>query len=186
MSRLSAAMACVAVCLAWGLPAWSAPAAPQTQAARTPARIAASRPLPNPSAAEARFAALANEERARLGLRPLAWDATLQEAARRHSEEMARLDYFDHRSPVRGHETPADRWELVATRVPDEYAIAENLFFGSVADAAWGHRSLMESEGHRRNIVNPAYTAIGVGVHIDRTGQMWATQMFTTEAAIPE
>ena len=196
MSGFPAAMALIAVCIGMAAPtpAFAAPAAktpgPTNASAPAPTRIASAptvRSVPALSGAtevESRFVGMINQERTRRGLRPLAWDPTLCDAARLHSEEMARLDYFDHRSPVSGRETPADRWERAVSQVPDEYMIAENLFFGSVADVAWGHRSLMESDGHRRNILNPEYASIGVGVHVDRNGQMWVTQMFTTGIGI--
>lgn len=127
---------------------------------------------------EARFTALVNRERARRRLKPLAWDSSLCLAGRRHSEEMARLGYFDHISPTPGFTTPADRWERVAEQLPDSYTIGENLFYGSVRDVAWGHASLMESRHHRENLLNPAYSWVGVGVHLDRAGGLWVTQMF--------
>ena len=133
-----------------------------------------------PSTGEARFLALTNSERALRGARPLRWDETLCRAGRQHSQEMATLAYFDHRSPVRGLESPADRWEAANPKAPAEYSIAENIFYGSVADVTWSHRSLMNSPDHRANILNPRYTHMGVGVYVSASGEMWVTEMFVS------
>jgi uncharacterized protein YkwD len=131
-----------------------------------------------PSSAEERLATMANQERVRRGLAPLVWDDTLCQAGRGHSDEMAALNYFDHDSPTRGMATPADRWERVVASPPLEYTIGENLFYGSVTDVAWAHQSLMDSPGHRANILNPRFTRVGVGVYTAPDGQMWVTEMF--------
>ncbi|HEY3268286.1 MAG TPA: CAP domain-containing protein [Armatimonadota bacterium] len=133
---------------------------------------------PGASAPEARFLNLVNAERMRRGLPTVAWDPTLCSAARQHSEEMARLGYFDHSSPVAGLESPADRWEQCVADPPPSYTIAENLFYGSVPDVSWGHRSLMHSEAHRENILNPEFTRAGIGVYVAGDGEMWVTEMF--------
>jgi uncharacterized protein YkwD len=91
---------------------------------------------------------------------------------------MAALSYFDHHSPVRGLTSPADRWEAVNPNVPEEYTIGENIFYGSVADVTWGHRSLMNSPEHRDNLLNPRYTRMGVGIYVSASGEMWVTEMF--------
>lgn len=131
-----------------------------------------------PTAAEARFLILANAERVTHGAHPLAFDESLCEAARQHSQEMASLSYFDHLSPVHGLESPADRWERFNASTPTSYTIGENLFYGSEADVTWGHRSLMASPEHRANILNPAFSKAGVGVYVSRSGEMWVTEMF--------
>lgn len=133
-----------------------------------------------PTSAEARLLALVNSERATRGERPLTWDTTLCVAGRQHSREMADLGYFDHKSPVRGLETPADRWESSNPAAPVDYTIGENLFYGSVSDVAWSHRSLMASPDHRANILNGDFRRMGVGVYISPRGEMWVTEMFVS------
>jgi uncharacterized protein YkwD len=146
----------------------------------TSARTAELSIAPAPTAFEARFVTLTNSERAMRGVNPLVWDPTLCHAGRQHSQEMAELSYFDHQSPIRGLETPADRWERYNSTVPNEYTIGENLFYGSVTDVNWGHRSLMASAEHRANIVNPTFARMGVGVFVSSDGQMWVTEMFVS------
>lgn len=127
---------------------------------------------PDPQA-EAQMLALVNEERAALGLRPLALDPRLIPVARSHSEEMFRLRYFGHVSPVTG--SPFDR--LDKARIPYSRA-GENLAYAhSVAVA---HRGLMQSQGHRENILRPEFTRIGIGViSAGAYGRMF-TQLFLT------
>ena len=107
--------------------------------------------------AERQLVALANEERASRGLGPLELDPRLVPVARAHSTEMFRLRYFSHLSPDRG--SPFGR--LAAAGIGYSRA-GENLAYArSVATA---HRGLMESAGHRENILRPEFTRIGVGV----------------------
>ncbi len=127
---------------------------------------------PDPQA-EAQMLQLVNEERAAIGLRPLALDPRLVPVGRAHSEEMFRLGYFGHTSPVTG--SPFDRIDAAGI----EYSRAgENLAYAhSVAVA---HRGLMESPGHRENILRPEFTRIGIGViSAGPYGRMF-TQLFLT------
>jgi uncharacterized protein YkwD len=173
MSRLLA-VPLAAACALLGHAATAAPPLVSPPAITAPAIALADAP----SAMESRLMDLTNAERAERGLKPLTWDGTLCEAGRGHSLEMAALNYFDHSSPTRGLETPADRWERVASELPAKYTIGENLFYGSETDVAWAHRSLMKSAGHRENILSPRYTRIGIGIHTAPDGQMWVTEMF--------
>ena len=117
-------------------------------------------------AAEAELVRLVNAERTAAGLGPLALDPELAAVGRAHSEEMFRLGYFAHVSPVTG--DPSDRLNAAEVR----YLVSgENLAYApSVAVA---HRGLMNSPGHRANILNPAFTRIGIGVvRSERRGLM--------------
>ena len=122
---------------------------------------------------EAQMLALVNEERAAVGLRPLTLDPRLVPIGRAHSEEMFRLRYFGHVSPVTG--TPFDRIDAAGIA----YSRAgENLAYAhSVAVA---HRGLMQSPGHRANILRPEFTRLGIGViSAGPYGRMF-TQVFLT------
>ncbi len=111
---------------------------------------------PDP-AAERQLVALANEERAAHGIAPLELDPRLVPVARAHASEMFRLRYFSHASPLTG--SPFER--LAAAGIGYTRA-GENLAYArSVATA---HRGLMESPGHRENILRPEFRRIGVGV----------------------
>jgi uncharacterized protein YkwD len=127
---------------------------------------------PDPQA-ETQMLALVNEERVSAGLAPLALDARLVPVARQHSEEMFRLRYFGHQSPVSG--SPFDRLDAAGIR----YARAgENLAYAQ--SVAVAHRGLMQSEGHRENILRPEFTRIGIGVITAGTYGKMFTQVFLT------
>ena len=123
--------------------------------------------------AERQMFDLLNEERTSAGLRALIWDDRLLGVARQHSEEMFRLKYFAHLSPVSG--TPFDRIKkagITYSRAGENLAYAQSV---SVA-----HRGLMQSPGHRENILRPEFTHIAIGViSAGPYGRMF-TQVFVT------
>lgn len=111
---------------------------------------------PDPDA-ERQLFELVNEERLARGLRALELDPRLVPVARAHATEMFQLRYFGHVSPVTG--TPFDR----LNRAGIAYARAgENLAYAQSVTIA--HRGLMDSEGHRENILRPEFTRLGIGV----------------------
>ena len=125
---------------------------------------------PDPQA-EAQMVALVNAERAAVGLGALTLDPRLVPVARQHSEEMFKLRYFGHQSPVNG--SPFDRLDAAGIR----YSRAgENLAYAQ--SVAVAHRGLMESEGHRANILRPEFTRIGIGVITAGPYGKMFTQMF--------
>ena len=123
--------------------------------------------------AEAEMLRLLNAERTSRGLAALELDPRLVPVARQHSEEMFRLKYFGHQSPVSG--SPFDR--LAAAKITYSRA-GENLAYAQ--SVAVAHRGLMDSEGHRENILRPEFTRIGIGVvSAGSYGRMF-TQLFLT------
>ena len=127
---------------------------------------------PDPDAERQMFE-LVNDERANVGLPALQWDERLVPVARAHSEEMFKLKYFSHTSPVAG--SPFDRLKaagITYTRAGENLAYAQSVTIA--------HRGLMESQGHRENILRPEFTRIGIGViSAGPYGRMF-TQMFVT------
>ena len=100
---------------------------------------------------------LVNRARLEAGRDPLAWSPSLAKVARAHAGEMYRRGYFSHRSPVTG--SPLDRVldaGIVIGRV------GENLALAATPIAA--HQGLMESNGHRRNLLATSWTTVGIGV----------------------
>jgi uncharacterized protein YkwD/uncharacterized membrane protein required for colicin V production len=123
--------------------------------------------------AELQMFDLVNEERTAAGLKALTWDDRLVPVARPHSEEMFRLKYFAHQSPVSG--SPFDR--LKAAGIAYSRA-GENLAYAQSVSVA--HRGLMQSQGHRENILRPEFTRIAIGViSAGPYGRMF-TQLFLT------
>jgi|LSQX01.1.fsa_nt_gb uncharacterized YkwD family protein len=114
---------------------------------------------------------LVNRERVQRGLKPLEVDMRLVELARLKSHDMIDLGYFSHTSPTYG--SPFDMMKQAGV----EYRTAgENLAGASTVERA--HSALMQSDGHRRNILNPAFTHIGVGIVEGGPYGMMFTQMF--------
>lgn len=127
---------------------------------------------------EERFVELVNSERSSRGLGTLQLDAVLVEVSRKHSREMAEKSYFSHISPTPGQRTALDRYLSAARRQPKWALIGENLCYCSIVDVNRSHTRLMESNGHRDNILNRRFQRIGVGVYKDEKGRFWVTEMF--------
>lgn len=114
---------------------------------------------------------LLNQARVEAGEEPLAWSDALAAVAEGHAREMYTMGYFSHHSPVTG--GPADRVE--AAGIP--YRVTgENLALATSAEAA--HEGLMESPGHRENILLPDYRRVGVAAVEGPLGLM-VVQVFT-------
>lgn len=100
---------------------------------------------------------LINQERGSRGLAALSPQGQLATAARNHSADMACNGFFSH--------TGSDGslpWDRVAALGYGYSAIAENIFAGS-SNAQTAFDAWMNSTGHRDNMLNPAYTEIGIG-----------------------
>lgn len=106
---------------------------------------------------EARMLELVNRERARAGLGALRPDAQIREVARAYSVEMFRLGFFAHVDPSGA--SPFDRMRRGGVRFA---AAGENLALAPTVDVA--HDGLMNSPGHRANILNGRFGRIGIGV----------------------
>ena len=131
-----------------------------------------------------------NTERTTRGLQALSLDPVLGAAARAHSREMCDLNYFAHRSPTPGGETPIDRYlgelHTDGEKRPAAALVGENIFYASVTNDVYGagyaHRSLMASPPHRENILEPRFTKVGVGLYRDSEGRFWVTEMFLRDS----
>lgn len=109
--------------------------------------------------------AILNEERSQRGLNPLEIHSDLMELAYLKAKDMIMNDYFDHNSVNLG--TPH---EMITAVVRKPQMTAENLwkvegmyhstFFDGTAERA--HEGLMNSEGHRKNLLQPDFTHVGV------------------------
>ncbi|MFW6108655.1 MAG: CAP domain-containing protein [bacterium] len=109
------------------------------------------------SAGERKVVDLTNEYRMQLGLRPLAVNERLVQAARKHSADMARLGYFGHTSPKPERRSAGQRCKLEGY----EHFRGENCASGAGATGAF--RMWYHSSGHHRNMLNPKINEIGVG-----------------------
>lgn len=128
----------------------------------------------NPDGLEIEQVGITNEYRIMMGRAAIEIDTRLVEAARGHSEEMTRLGYFDHTSPVGANKTPWDRMKNAGY----EGAGGENISLGSEAPKAT-HIAWYNSSGHHRNILGEQWSAMGAG----RNGRHW-TQDFGGAAGL--
>jgi uncharacterized protein YkwD len=128
---------------------------PQSRAS-IPLRFQVANPRPRPDL-EARMLQMVNAERAKRGLEPLRPDPQLVEVARGHSRDMFDRGYFSHVSPDGG--TLAERMRKGEARY---FVAGENLALAPTLDIA--HQGLMDSPGHRANILRPQFGRLGVGV----------------------
>lgn len=113
---------------------------------------------------------LSNQARVAQGLPELAWDDRLAQAAREHAERMAQEGELSHQFPG---EAPLR--ERVAAQLLRFNATAENVGFGGSVTTV--HEGWMESEGHRHNILDPMYNALGVAT-VRRGRRLYAVQNF--------
>ncbi|MBB6452753.1 putative YkwD family protein [Salirhabdus euzebyi] len=110
-----------------------------------------------------------NIERGKHGLPELQIDSKLSEVAWYKSKDMVVNNYFDHQSPTYG-----SPFEMLTYFGVGYTAAAENIAMG-YRSAEGVVNGWMNSEGHRRNILNGTYTHIGVGFVQD---SYTSTQMF--------
>jgi uncharacterized protein YkwD/uncharacterized membrane protein required for colicin V production len=106
---------------------------------------------------EAKMLQLVNEERAKRGLQTLKPDPELTQVARDHSAEMLERGYFSHYTPE-GLD-PFDRMKNAGVRF---LTGGENIAITQTLPMA--HTGLMNSPGHRANIMNPAFGRLGIGI----------------------
>jgi uncharacterized protein YkwD len=125
---------------------------------------------------------LENARRASLGLAALTVDATLTDAAVWKARFMAQTGVF-------GHDDQAPISRDAHTRSLDcgyaaNAAWGENIAYGqsspSAVMTAW-----INSEGHRENLDNPSFGAIGVGVAADSAGRIYWVQDFGSAVVTP-
>jgi hypothetical protein len=133
----------------------------------TTALVAAAQPVTaaglDPGAAD-EFVQWINRERAAVGAPPLTVSPDLVDGAIHQAWQIANAGTLFH-NPDLGSVTTG--WT----------AIGENVAY---AGSAWrAHELLMNSPGHRTNILRPGYTHVGVGV-VNSGGMYWVAQVFAT------
>ncbi|WP_050183276.1 CAP domain-containing protein [Domibacillus robiginosus] len=102
----------------------------------------------------------------------LTWDDPISVTARKHSQDMAQHVYFDHTN-LDG-QSPFDRMEEDGIRFT---AAGENLAYGQFS-SIFAHEGLMNSAGHRKNILNNDFRYLGVGVALNEEDQPYFTENF--------
>jgi uncharacterized protein YkwD len=133
-----------------------------------------------------------NKDRVAAGLPPVAWDETAAAASRKHAAEMAENDYLSH-------------WDLSGKKPQQRYTEAGGLFateenagYSRMAGYQLSQELLLEAalkvhaammaekppgDGHRKNILDPHHTHVGIGaayaLHADGSITLAFTQEFT-------
>jgi uncharacterized protein YkwD len=141
------------------------------------AAAAAPGPAAAPAAlAEGRLLTLLNEARGKAGLPPLAPDPELRALALGHTEDMTRSGFFGHVSPNTGSAEDRARRAGVVLAV-----LGENIAQAATPELA--HDSLMDSPGHRANMLRKDFTHVGIAVIPLPPPNLTATLVFGRRAS---
>ena len=120
---------------------------------------------------EDKMLTLINAERMKRKLRALVADPEVLEVARAHSIDMFARGYFSHQTPEGL--TPSDRVKRSKVRY---LIMGENLALGQTLSIC--HRGLMNSPGHRANILSANYTRVAIGIVDGGVHGLMVTQEF--------
>jgi hypothetical protein len=125
---------------------------------------------PSISAAEKQIFNELNLERKKAGLPELEWNDPIAGAARNHSGLLAENAQLSHQFP--GEPVLPERLGATGVRFT---VSAENVARTEYVEDV--HLALMGSSGHRANMLNPQYNAVGIGV-VEQNGKVYVTQDF--------
>jgi hypothetical protein len=127
---------------------------------------------------EAYMLELLNQARNQAGLPSLYAEQRLTDFARAYSSEMIQYNFFSHVSPVSG-----NLQQRIAARGITGWKLAgENLAKAPSVDVAFD--ALMNSQGHRENILNQSFNCVGIGV-VKSGGTLYITQEFMYFSPLP-
>ncbi|MEO8702538.1 MAG: CAP domain-containing protein [Kofleriaceae bacterium] len=133
-------------------------------------------PLSDPVDAEHRLLALVNRDRQAAGLAALLWDERIAQVSRGHSTEMRKTKVVAHISPTTG--SAADRVRAAKLKTA---VVLENV--ARAYGLGEAHQGLMNSPGHRANLMSATATHIGIGVvfgdEVSGRREIFITQVFT-------
>ncbi|MFA6084053.1 CvpA family protein [Mucilaginibacter sp.] len=120
---------------------------------------------------EAAMLVLVNRERVQRGLKLLKADPELTIVARKHSVDMFARGYFSHYTPEGINPFGRMRADGIQFLTAGEnLALAQTL--------AIAHKGLMNSPGHRSNILNPTFGRLGIGIEDGGIYGLMITQNF--------
>jgi uncharacterized protein YkwD len=133
-------------------------------------------PPTDPVESERRLLAMLNRDRQTANLPPLVWDERLADVARKHSTDMFTTKIVAHISPTTG--SAADRVKVAKIKTA---VVLENV--ARAYGLGEAHQGLMNSPGHRANIMSHVATHVGIGVvlgePISGRREVFITQVFT-------
>lgn len=114
---------------------------------------------------------LLNADRKANGLPALQADSRITTLARNYAQDMINRNYFSHYNPEG--QSPFDRLKQAGISYS---AAGENIGVNQSIEKA--ETAFMNSSGHRANILNSAYTKVGIGVASDKSGNIYIVQDF--------
>lgn len=126
---------------------------------------------------------LTNQERVKHNLASLTFDTQLSALAGSHSEDLVKRDYFAHEDPdgcgmtcrFQKSEYKAVAWAENIAQLKKSHLLTDKEIASHIVE------SWMESDSHRQNILNSAYTHQGIGIAQDGD-----TLYVTVEFALPQ
>lgn len=124
---------------------------------------------------------LINRERKELGILSLSFSPELSDLAKMHSQDMASRGKISHFS---------SSGESYRERLVEAgfyfIAIGENVAFSNIFQAEPIHQFLMDSPGHRENILDPNFDQVGIGVVFREDKGYYVTQDFRRAPVLKE
>ena len=143
----------------------------------------------HPKDLEQRVFQFTNEARRKNGLPPLEADRTLMTLARAKSDDMIKRHYFSHPDPEG--KTIRERYREVKPTVGGMVGLGENICVGgkkAYDDTTTAARGIVDgfmvSPGHRQNILQPAFTHLGIGISL-QDKDYYVTQCFGVSSKQP-
>lgn len=114
-----------------------------------------------------------NQARRNAGLPALQLSAKLTTAARAKSKDISGLSTISHTSPTYG-----DLAGLLRNFGISYRSAGENLAMNSSGNVNDANNMLMNSPGHRSNILESGFTMVGIGIYVKSDGSHYYTQLF--------
>ncbi len=156
----------------------------------------------NPDVIELLVHKFTNEQRVMNGLEPVKFDFKISDVARLHSIDMSDRNYFAHENldGLDASDRARDAGYRCFKWIGNSYylGLSENIFRGNLYESMrllggvpvsydWLNNEViahitvdgwMNSEGHRKNILNSNFDREGIGVFIDSEDRVYVTQNF--------
>ena len=123
------------------------------------------------------FLKIINNERRRVGAKPLCLNKKLDSAAKLHNSDMIRNNFFSH-SGSNGSKlsTRVNRFKYKWRRLAENVAINTSML--------GAHKAFMNSSGHRKNLLSKQLTQIGLARGVQTRGKYKGRQYYTQVFAL--
>jgi serralysin len=143
--------------------------------------------MSDPSAYEQYLLELINADRAKAGVQPLADNGQLNAAAGGHSQWMIDTDTFSHTGADGS--SPTARMQATGFQFTGSWSNGENIAWmslqapdGYADEVQQLHTNLMNSPGHRANLLDADFTQVGLGLRVGAY-QSWQGAFVTEDFA---